>query len=574
MGIDVWRNASEVKQYEDTNLRPNDPTVRSQSEADLRMPIPPHYGSPQRTCHPLNLLHPLGRIIGIRITNGTPRDVAVTRLMPHPPSNGQARDDPYAHQDLAIYDLCKRVRHLIGTCDNYSIFINQELWHQRARGCVETAASLVVCADIKPELFGDLRRLLHPLYQSVGRYHTAPGSDGLFSVRLDCLSLVIINRGMAVHGRMKLDARVAIDILSQFGMEDGSEQTNDGDGDENALRNARRIDNCFETARQFCVYGLRGAFRPEEVGTTEEQVKEVLARDHKDDISMLERIALATDRVAIIDRAIFGITGSIRDFAGGLILNLHGVYLDVFEQTELIQPIRFFNPSAEHPTFLPQFIFLHQRLRLLCSYSSKLRDIIDGRGNGAYKEMLESLGTLWSELDNPERNWSGVRKQRLMERQLWRLQDFRDGGGFGFWIEFFFLVTQQHLYISLSPDAHSALILGTFRAITSNWRQHKHSIGTQRVILNLICDMAIFDRGLMSDAAFPRDITDELMVLLENMVDGQSGSHIDDAMKELDDAIKAQDALPGPERWWAEIRRFRGEAVKVLSRSRAPAPSS
>src|SRR6266702_5964385 len=261
-GIDVWKKASvEVQQYEDTDPRPNDPTVRSQSDADLRISIPPHHRSPllQRTWLHLGFLHPLGRIIGIRIANGTPWDVMATRSMPRLPSDGQAPDDPYAHGDLAIYDLCKRVRRLVGTCDNYGTFNNEELWLKRARGCVETAASLVFCADIKPELFGDLRTVLPPLHQFIvnkGRYRT-PGSDGLFLARLECLSFVIVNRGMANHDRIKLDARVIIDSLSWFGIEDDGEQTNNGDDDENALRNARRIDDYFETARQFCVYGLR-----------------------------------------------------------------------------------------------------------------------------------------------------------------------------------------------------------------------------------------------------------------------------------------------------------------------------
>ncbi|KAH9036521.1 hypothetical protein EDB85DRAFT_1940465 [Lactarius pseudohatsudake] len=160
-----------------------------------------------------------------------------------------------------------------------------------------------------------------------------------------------------------------------------------------------------------------------------------------------------------------------------------------------------------------------------------------------------------------------------MERQLWRLQDFRDGGGFGYWVEYFFLVTQQHLYIPLSPEAHSAMIVGTLRTITSNWRQYKHSIGTQRVILNLVCDLAILGYGLLSDTAFPKYLTNELLILLGNMVEGQSGSHIDDAMKKMEDATRTQEGVPGP-RWWLKIHAFRAEAMKVISRSRAPAPSS
>ncbi|KAH9009412.1 hypothetical protein EDB83DRAFT_2453728 [Lactarius deliciosus] len=83
--------------------------------------------------------------------------------------------------------------------------------------------------------------------------------------------------------------------------------------------------------------------------------------------------------------------------------------------------------------------------RLLLS----LRNIIDGRGNGAYQEALASLGTLWNQSNDPNRMWSGVHKRHIMERQLWRLQDFRDGGGFGYWVELFFLMNSQILQIQL-----------------------------------------------------------------------------------------------------------------------------
>ncbi|KAH9052788.1 hypothetical protein EDB87DRAFT_1655506 [Lactarius vividus] len=409
-------------------------------------------------------------------------------------------------------------------------------------------------------MFGDLRKLFRPLYEST--------EHGLFIARLDSLSLLVVNRGMLGDNSTQLDARIAIDNLSQLQLgtsEDSGEQTINGDIDENALENARRIDNYFERARQFCVYRLREVFRPSEEEATEEQVKE-------DDISELERIALVTGRLADVDEPIFRINDSVASYGGGLVLPLHGVYLDYFEPTDLMQPKRFFNATKDRPAFLPQFIFLHQRLRFLCSYSSPLRDVIDGRGNNPYKYMLESLGIVWSELDSPRRNWTGVRRRHLMERQLYRLQDFRDGGGFGYWIEFFFLVTEQHLYIPLSPEAHSAIIVGTFRAITSEWRQYKHSLGTQRVVLNLICDLAILDHGLLSDVAFPRYLTDELLIFLRNMVEGQSGSHIDDAMRKMEDATKTQEGVPGP-RWWLDIHAFRAAAMKVISESRLRVPA-
>ena len=67
-------------------------------------------------------------------------------------------------------------------------------------------------------------------------------------------------------------------------------------------------------------------------------------------------------------------------------------------------------------------------------------------------------------------------------------------------------------------------------------------------------------RGIISDRRYLRYITEELLVLLGNIVEGQSGSQIDDAMKDLDD-------LP----LWFEGRLFREAAINVISRSRARA---
>ncbi|KAH9051591.1 hypothetical protein EDB83DRAFT_2553044 [Lactarius deliciosus] len=92
-----------------------------------------------------------------------------------------------------------------------------------------------------------------------------------------------------------------------------------------------------------------------------------------------------------------------------------------------------------------------QRRRLLCPKT----------GNDVYQEIFESLGPLW---DDTDRGHSVVSRQYLMERQLWRRLDLRDALSTG---------------MTWSQDTYSALYIGTFRAITSGWRQHKDCIGAQ-----------------------------------------------------------------------------------------------
>jgi hypothetical protein len=555
-GVEVWRKVSEEKRHEDASLSPNVPAIRS--DEDLHQSVQ-HSALPRRVCHHRSLLYPLGRFLGIRTTNG-PHVLTAAPSRLH--LSDRVPDDPPSNGDLAIYDLCKRVRHLLNTCDNRSLFAKEELWRKRARGCVETVASLAFCAGITLEPFGDLGRLLHELGEVERiRELSATGSDVSFVTRWTCLSLMA-TRGISNHdGSITSHARLAINNLSWIRMEDDGKQANFADDDEIALKNARRIDNYLKTAMQFCVGKLRGAFRSWEMGDAEVQIREVLAREHETDISILGSMASTVGHMEDIDRVIFRVNDWIRSVSPGLIAHLPGVSFDEFRGTELIHPIQFFDLSVtEGQAFTPQFVFLRQRLRLLCSYAQKLRDIINGQGNGVYQEVLESLRVLW---DDADRGQSIIHQGHLMERQLWRLQDIRDGGGFGFSVELFFLALAQLLSMASSQDSHAALYIGTFRAMTSDWRRYKHSIGTQRVILNLVCDVARPHRGIISDRRYPRYVTDELLVLLGNMVEGQSGSHIDDAMTELD-------ALP---LWFTDGRLFRAEAIEIISRLRAHIPS-
>jgi len=134
-----------------------------------------------------------------------------------------------------------------------------------------------------------------------------------------------------------------------------------------------------------------------------------------------------------------------------------------------------------------------------------------------------------------------------MQRQLWHLQDLRDGGGLGFTVELFFLTLSQLLSTSPSKESHSALYTGTFRAITSDWSKHKHSLGTQ----NLLLDIAMSRPSRREfDEYCPAYIIDELLLLLGNIFEGQTGPHINEARQRVESF-----ELYGP-------RTFRVEAVE------------
>jgi hypothetical protein len=104
-----------------------------------------------------------------------------------------------------------------------------------------------------------------------------------------------------------------------------------------------------------------------------------------------------------------------------------------------------------------------------------------------------------------------------VQQQLWHLQDLCGGGGLGFCIEIF-LISLKHLLSGisayLSNESQSALYISTFWAITTDWHKHKHSLGMQKILLYIILSCC----GLISKFNYPAYITDELLVLVDNML--------------------------------------------------------
>jgi len=122
-----------------------------------------------------------------------------------------------------------------------------------------------------------------------------------------------------------------------------------------------------------------------------------------------------------------------------------------------------------------------------------------------------------------------------MERQLWRLEELGCGGAFGVTLELYFLSLRQILstFTSSPREIDISFYIGAFKAITTDWEQAKRSCGTLQILLNLVCDIAIRDRGVFSNYTYPGYITKELLQLLGNMVEGQANPCIDAAWDEL-----------------------------------------
>jgi len=258
----------------------------------------------------------------------------------------------------------------------------------------------------------------------------------------------------------------------------------------------------------------------------------------------------------LVDMRISDLQSKIDKFTHNLTRQLPGVVID-----DHIGP----TPIAEVFDFLagpvqPQLIYFSQRLLGLCTLSQK-------RSSKGHRETTRILKAV-EEIPSHLRSEDGVMERKLMERQLWRLQDISIGCAFGFTLELYFISLKEILsaFTSRPPDAYITFYVGAFKSITSDWEQFKDTLGTLQIVLNLVCDVAMSHRGIFSNYIYPDFILKELLDLLGKMVEGQDLSAnvdaINDAIKELSDVG-----------WKVGDQIFRASAIGILEH-RAPTSST
>jgi hypothetical protein len=419
--------------------------------------------------------------------------------------------------------ICRCVRYLFETCKNHSYFETEEARHRRMRACVEAAASLVCCIDFQLDWFGEIGKLVSEIGR-IEKINESPTttSDQSFVIRWTCLSLVSIQRILSSN-RLKILAGYAVSGLARF-------QTEYGQPDEAGSRSAQRIEDCLKTAWER-VEEISGSFEPWTQKRTKEQVEEIL-RNHERQISELERIKVEADRMEDVDWRISLYQDAMDEDTFRLARLLPGVSFDEPRRSEPFLISDTFNTHAtDSAPITPQLIFPGQQVQALARLGLKLREVLDEQVADGHKEVLENLKTV-DQVPVSQRRPNGV-----MKRQLWRLQDLRDGSGLGFTIELFFLSLRQLLLIpSLHESSTSSVFYtGAFKTITSRWGESKGSLGTEHILLNILCDLIIQGRGVFSDFPYPERITTMLVDMVGNMLQGYVGPdrHIRVAVREI-----------------------------------------
>jgi hypothetical protein len=468
-GTEVWERVG--KQHESEDQSQDEPVARLHTDTTA------HQLSSSWTIR--SVLRPIIHLVR-KPAPRHPSTHATTRSpVPHPPNVHPHSTTVHIRGENVVHELSTRVARSVEICRNRKLFSNDDLWRKRTRACIEATASLVCCANAKLAWFGGISELLG-YTGSIEKIRelSLAGTDELFVMRWTCLSLVAI--------RAILENNKFIQDSTTWAMESFA---NTGNND--ALTGAQNIDKTLQKASD-CLTRLHALCGIEDL--TEEAI-----RGHESEISELEQINIEADPITWVDHNLFFVQSSIN-------LNSHQIFSQFPGVLDYQAPIAF-NGLVElsHDHQKLQFICPGKTLKSLCSPALTLRQILDGQGDAeTNKELFKNLikSFFWP-------GWQGD----VIQRQLWRLQDLHDGGGLGFTVELFFLALSQPLSTSSSNESHSALYTGTFQAITSDWSKHKHSLGTQKLLLYIATS-----RQLQFDVHFPAYIVDEFLSLLGNIL--------------------------------------------------------
>jgi hypothetical protein len=429
--------------------------------------------------------------------------------LPDAPIPGHSVTAP-VQGDTVVRELSTRIAELLESCKNRGLFASDELWRRRSRACVETTTSLVFCANAKFEWFGDIGQLLREIGKvERTRESSLAGMDHSFVTRWTCLSITAIRSMLKFNSSMQQAATKGISELGVLVERPNCE-----------TRTLAEDFDVFLGNGWGPLFVICQTLFKDSTNVSEGRLKEVL-RLHQFEMDALKDFYTRVPLVETFDRHMLTPHHSVQVATHELICELPGIELDC----DRPEPLPFHLALELLHNIELQFMLFGRCAVGLSSIYPRLQNFLEGqdREPGQFQELLNDLKYLEPVKVAP------LWKTNLVQLQLWRFQDLCFAGGLGFTIEIFFISLKQLLSTSPSNESQSALYINTFRAITSDWSIHKHSLATQEILLNLISSYS----GLMSRFNYPAYITDELLVFVDSMFKGQTGPHIDDAVERL-----------------------------------------
>ena len=449
---------------------------------------------------------------------------------------------PHAEGGHVMNELSTRVTHLMETCKNRDLFSSEEQWRKRTRGCVETVSSLVRFTGARLDQFGDMVQLLGDIGVNLKvRELSSKGNDSVFVMRWTCLSLMVIQPILASDRSLHSHARLAMSSLTEDKYRTGEGQP------------WTSIKKTFEEALE-CLKKVSDA-RILDADIKEEES----LRDLETSISKLVNIYRQYDHDT--DIWIQAVQRDLVKTTHRIICQLPGVeFADPDAKPAYLSPLKKSHLQASQPeepylnqlkeSYRDPHKFSH-RLERISQVAHTFQNLLVGPWNNvAFNEVIDDLKDLLAPL----------------RREVWRLEDWCDGHGLGFTVELFFLALKQLLSASSSKESHSALLMGTFQAITSESSKYESPLGTQQLLLDWVVDNDIvFCPTDTNPDPYPDPIIDEFLKLLAAVLEGQSGSHIEDIVelinKRLDGPlIRAREKI------------FKAALEKIPKNAKAPEP--
>lgn len=277
------------------------------------------------------------------------------------------------------------------------------------------------CIDFQLDWFREVAKLVSEIghIENINQSPTTV-SDPSFILRWTCLSLVAVQRKLSSN-QLREQAGYAVSEMARF-------QSEFGPRDESAWTSAERIEECLKTAWNYAEVHHQ-AFEPWDQKKTRENVEEIL-RNHERQISELVSIKAEANRMEDIDKRITLYQDTMNHDTHRLTRLLPGESFGEPQRSEfLLLSDTLSTPPTRSAPVTPQLIFPGQQVRALARLGQKLREVLNGQVTDGYEDVLESLKSV-NQVSSSLRRPDG-----LMKWQLWRLQDLRDSGGFGFTIE-------------------------------------------------------------------------------------------------------------------------------------------
>ena len=517
--FEVWKNVSNITEDTGQSTDPNELATRRLTDASLHATFPAvAQHSPRIRTIPVPFIS-IFSLFRICTASRSPASSMISPPVQHTP-NIHLPIVPISRS--VVPELSRRMAHMFDTCKNRDLFASDKLWRKRARACVEATTSLVCYASAEFSLCGDVLRTLGDIgdFEKTRKSWVA-GRDQSFVLRWTFLSIIAIRRMLSGNELIKEDARSAIGSFAAF-------RTGSGSEDEVAEKNAQEVEKTlinvwWPKLRTLC----QGQGFP-----NSKKILEHCA-DHGLQVQISQSDIININILLIpVDFKISDLLKRFHTVSHEITRQLPGVQFDILGSG---------NDSGQCFESLDdslRFRFVHpgQMLRLFrwSDYDAFLGISMNVRNFEKFMSWPQNL-------------------RHVLQRQLWRLQDLRDGGGLGFTVELFLVALNEVLSTSPPQDSHSALYIATFRVITSDWSEHKHSLGTQKILLDAVAS----NQGVVHRFNYPTYITDELLSFMERFLEGQIGPHIDNAVQQLSHPLA--DDRPG-------IQEFRTKALRVISR--------